>query len=133
MPDIGLADSPGVPSSTRKRRVFDAKLFFVRWNRRRFSHRMSMCNSIKNGDCGESIENKREEDETIGACTEYVYLGTKIEIGCRTQKEIEQRIIKGKKMIGCLNSILWSTCISRKRQHLLNSIFKSIVLYECET
>lgn len=50
------------------------------------------------------IRNDRDdlhpEDETVGACKEYLYLGTKIETGGRTEKEIEEGIIKGKGVIG---------------------------------
>jgi len=45
-----------------------------------------------------------QEIETISCCTEYTYLGSKIDNEGRTEKEIEDRIIKGKKVIGCLNS-----------------------------
>jgi len=39
-----------------------------------------------------------QENETISCCTEYTYLGTKIDNEGRTEKEIEDRIIKGEKV-----------------------------------
>jgi len=59
-----------------------------------------------------------QENETISCCTEYTYLETQINSGGRTEKEIEDRIVKGKKVIGYLNSILWSKCSSREKKHL---------------
>jgi len=74
-----------------------------------------------------------QENKTISCYTEYTYMGTKIDYGGGTEKEIEDRIIKVKTVIGCLNSILWSKCISREKMHLLyHSIFNSIVVYGCE-
>ena len=74
------------------------------------------------------------DNQTIGICKNYVYLGTQIDSTGRTENEIQQRILKGKRVVGCLNSILWSKSISREKKHLLyNAIFKSIVLYGCET
>ncbi|XP_030753177.1 uncharacterized protein LOC115880180 [Sitophilus oryzae] len=70
----------------------------------------------------------------IGSCNKYTYLGTQIDYTGRTESEIEERILKGKKVSGCLNSVLWSKHISYEKKHAIyNSIFKSIVLYGCET
>lgn len=52
----------------------------------------------------------------------------------RTEKEIEERIGKGRRIVGTINTILWSKSISKKRKHdLCNTIFKSVVLYGWET
>lgn len=75
-----------------------------------------------------------EDGRQIPITGEYTYLGTKITRSGRTEPEIEERIIKGKKIIGALNSVLWSSRISREKKHqIFNMIFKSVVLYGCET
>lgn len=70
----------------------------------------------------------------IKACEEYTYLGSKIHISGRMDREIQNRITKGQQTIGALNGILWSKAISKKQKsRLYSSIFKSIILYGCET
>lgn len=49
-----------------------------------------------------------KDGETISLCSQYIYLGTKIEGKGNTDKEIEERMIKEKQPIGALNSLLWS-------------------------
>ncbi|XP_044745151.1 uncharacterized protein LOC123307015 [Coccinella septempunctata] len=75
-----------------------------------------------------------EDNIEIGTCSEYTYLGAQIDHTGRTETEIGLRILKGRRVIGCLNSILWSKNISREKKHqIYNSIFEGIVLYGCET
>ncbi|XP_030753748.1 uncharacterized protein LOC115880613 [Sitophilus oryzae] len=69
----------------------------------------------------------------IEACEEYMYLGVKIASKGRCEKEIEERIGKGRKVIGALNSVLWSRDISDHRKKLIyNAILKSVMLYGSE-
>lgn len=83
---------------------------------------------------GEGTDLEVDDSCIVQYCSDYTYLGTKISQSGRTEEEILERIIKGKRVIGCLNSLLWSTNISIERKHLLyNAIFKSVVLYGCET
>lgn len=83
---------------------------------------------------GEGTDLEIDDNTIVKSCSDYTYLGTKINQSGRTEEEILERIVKGKKVIGCLNSLLWSTNISKERKHLLyNTIFKSILLYGCET
>ncbi|XP_030753967.1 uncharacterized protein LOC115880813 [Sitophilus oryzae] len=93
------------------------------------------CSKTKYMCIGEKGTDLEVDDSCIVQyCSVYTYLGTKISQSGRTEEEILERIIKGKKVIGCLNSLLWSTNISIERKHLLyNAIFKSVVLYRCET
>jgi hypothetical protein len=47
-----------------------------------------------------------EDVGTIEECDEYTYLGMKIDSRGRCEKEIQDRIVKAKKIIGALNLIL---------------------------
>jgi hypothetical protein len=46
------------------------------------------------------------DGETIGTCNKYTYLRMQVDNIRQTENEVEQRILKGGKVIGCLNSIL---------------------------
>lgn len=74
-----------------------------------------------------------EDGNVIEICQEYTYLGTTITTSGRTEPEIKNRIQQGKKVIGCLNPILWAQNISKKNKKLLfNAVLKNITLYGCE-
>lgn len=59
-----------------------------------------------------------------------IFLETKIKKMAHAEKEIEQEIREGKKVITCLNIISMS---GERKYRLHNSLFESIVRYGCET
>ena len=82
---------------------------------------------------GGPMEDLILDNKTIEACEEYTYLGVKIDSKGRCEKEIQDRINKGKKVIGALNPILWSNNITKKGKKLIhNTIFESIISYGSE-
>jgi len=49
-------------------------------------------------------------------------------------EEINDRIPKAKRIIGCLNGILWNKSITKKRKfNVYEIMINSIMLYGCET
>lgn len=91
-------------------------------------------NKTKYMSVGGSVEGLvLENNEIIESCEEYRYFGIKIVNNGRSEKEIEDRIKKGKMTIGALNPILWSSNISKNRKHLIyNVTIKNIMLYGSE-
>ncbi|XP_044755015.1 uncharacterized protein LOC123313968 [Coccinella septempunctata] len=82
---------------------------------------------------GENEDLMLEGGLKIKSCEDYVYFGTVISQNGRTDKEIQQRINKGRKIIGALNSILWSKEISKQhKRDIYNVTLRSVVLYGCE-
>lgn len=67
-------------------------------------------------------------------CQEYEYLGITFDNTGTDGREIEKRIINAKKIIGCLNGILWSKSITKRRKfNIYETMIKSNLLYGAET
>lgn len=74
------------------------------------------------------------DNKTIRTSSKYKYLGVLFDKSGKDDLEIKERIMKGRKVISCLNSILWSKTISKKRKYnIYNTMIKSILLYGAET
>lgn len=77
---------------------------------------------------------KLNNAEEIAACAEYTYLGTIFDHTGTDEKDIRHRITQTRKVIGCLNGILWNNNITRRRKlNIYNTIIKSSLLYGSET
>ena len=64
----------------------------------------------------------------------FKYLDSILEQDGSSAKEIEKRISDMRKIIGILNSILWSrNIISKIKQTIFNTLIKSVLLYGAET
>lgn len=75
-----------------------------------------------------------DNGQQIPSCQEYVYLGVTFDSTGTDVKEIEKRIVQAKKVIGCLNGILWSKEITKKRKYnIYETMIKSTLLYGAET
>jgi hypothetical protein len=74
------------------------------------------------------------ETGQIKAVNKFKYLGSILEAISATTLEIEKRISKGRRVIGMLNSALWSKTILHKTKILVyQALVQSILLYEAET
>ncbi|XP_072375573.1 uncharacterized protein [Diabrotica undecimpunctata] len=73
------------------------------------------------------------EDEKIKKCDQSIYLGVKLTKTGRTNKAIKDRITKGKRVIGALNSVLWQKNIRPEtKKRIYNTIFKPVIVYGSE-
>ncbi|XP_030760238.1 uncharacterized protein LOC115885465, partial [Sitophilus oryzae] len=67
-------------------------------------------------------------------CQEYEYMAITFDNTGTDGREIEKRIINAKKIIGCLNGILWSkSIIKRIKFNIHETMIKSNLLYGAET
>lgn len=84
---------------------------------------------------GSDIQNLQlDNTEEIKACENYKYLGITFDKTGTDEKEIRTRIIQARKIIGCLNGILWNKHITKNRKYnIYNTIIKSTLLYGSET
>jgi hypothetical protein len=75
------------------------------------------------------------EKGQIKAANKFKYLGSIVEAIGATTLEIEKRISDGRRVIGMLNSVLWSKTILKKNKKKLmyQSLVQSILLYGAET
>ncbi|XP_045464765.1 uncharacterized protein LOC123674005 [Harmonia axyridis] len=70
--------------------------------------------------------------ESIQPCEEY--LGVEFDTSGTDDNEIRSRVIEARKVIGCLNGILWSKNITRSRKfNIYNTMIKSQLTYGSET
>ncbi|CAG9841217.1 unnamed protein product [Diabrotica balteata] len=75
-----------------------------------------------------------ENNEIIMPCDHYTYLGIVFDTTGKDDEEIKRRITQSRKTIGCLNSVLWSHEIGKRRKHnIYESLIKSSLLYGAET
>lgn len=83
---------------------------------------------------GETTDNLHLDDKEISTCKEYKYLGVTFTDTGTDEREIDLRIVQARKAISCLNSILWSKEITKKRKYnIYESMIKSTLLYGAET
>jgi hypothetical protein len=74
------------------------------------------------------------ETGQIKAVYKFIYLGSILEAAIATTLEIEKRIREGRRVIGMLNSVLWSETILHKTKKLTyQALVQSILLHEAET
>ena len=74
------------------------------------------------------------EGKRIKKVNTFCYLGSILEMEGKSEVEINKRISSGRKVIGMLNSILWSkSIINRTKKIIYKSILESIVMYGVET
>jgi hypothetical protein len=74
------------------------------------------------------------EPGQIKAVNKFRYLGSILEATGATTLEIEKRISEGRRVIGMLNSVLWSKTILHKTKKLMyQALVQSILLYGAET
>ena len=70
----------------------------------------------------------------IRACEDYRYLGSIFTGDGTDDREINNRVIQARRVIRCINGILWSTEITKNRKYnIYETLVKSILLYGCET
>lgn len=75
-----------------------------------------------------------ENGQNISHCQSYVYLGVTFNEAGTDSQDIDKRIVQAKKIIGCLNGILWSNNISKKRKfNIYETMVKSTLLHGAET
>ncbi|XP_044749678.1 uncharacterized protein LOC123310275 [Coccinella septempunctata] len=64
--------------------------------------------------------------EGIQPCEEYKYLGVRFDTSGTDDNEIRSRVTEARKVIGCLNGILWSKNITRSRKfNIYNTMIKT--------
>jgi hypothetical protein len=74
------------------------------------------------------------ETRQIKAVNKFRYLGCILKATGATTLEIEKRISEGRRVIGMLNSVLWSKTILHKTKKLMyQASVQSILLYGAET
>jgi hypothetical protein len=74
------------------------------------------------------------ETGQIKAINKFKYLGFILEATGTTTLEIEKRISERRRVIGMLNSVLWSKTILHKTKKLMyQALVQSILLYGAET
>jgi hypothetical protein len=74
------------------------------------------------------------ETGQIKAVNKFKYLGSILEATGETTLETEKRISGGRRVIGTLNSVLWSRTILHKTKKLMyQALVQSILLYGAET
>jgi hypothetical protein len=74
------------------------------------------------------------ETGQIKAVNKFRYLGSILEATGATTLEIEKRTSEGRRVIGMLNSVLWSKTILHKTKQLMyQTLDQSILLYGAET
>jgi hypothetical protein len=74
------------------------------------------------------------ETGQIKAVNKFKYLGSILEATGATTLEIEKRINEGRRVIGILNSVLWSKTIPQKKQKIMyQALVQSMLLYGAET
>jgi len=77
---------------------------------------------------------KLYKDNEIEFCQEYKYLGVIFDTSGTDDKEMRSRVIQVRKCSACLNGILWSKDIRKKRKlNIYNALIKSSLLYGAET
>jgi len=84
---------------------------------------------------GETHNNlKLDKDSEIEYCQEYKYSGVIFDTSRTDDKEIRSTVIQARKYIACLNGILWSKDIRKKRKlNIYNALIKSSLLYSSKT
>lgn len=83
------------------------------------------------GGTGQDIQ--LENGDTIKACTEFTYLGAKLNNTGRCDEMINNRVNNARKITGALNSILWQKNIRTKTKTLIyDTIVKSTLTYGSE-
>ena len=76
---------------------------------------------------------KFDDGEEIKPCTDYTYLGTKIDQFGDNTTEIKHRISQTRKAINALNSIWWHKNITKNRKlYIYHTIIQSILVYGAE-
>lgn len=69
-----------------------------------------------------------QDGTSITACEDYQVSGVKITKNCTREKEIRERINKGRKAIETLNSVPWSKQITKERKYLNTTHSNHIVV-----
>lgn len=83
---------------------------------------------------GAELSNIKIDTDEIEACSNYTYLGVEFDTTGKDDREIKKRITHARRLIGCLNGVLWSSNIGKKRKHnIYETIIKSSLLYGAET
>jgi hypothetical protein len=74
------------------------------------------------------------ETGQIKAVNKFKYLGSILEATSATTLEIQKRISMGRRVIGMLNSVLWSkTILHKTKKFMYQTLVQSILLYGAET
>jgi hypothetical protein len=74
-----------------------------------------------------------EGGELIKQCTDYKYLGIKINREVTNDSKINESIKLACYAISILNSVLWDKHVTkRNKKCIYNTIMKNITTYECE-
>ncbi|XP_072379150.1 uncharacterized protein [Diabrotica undecimpunctata] len=97
-------------------------------------------NTINNNQCEHIIRGEHTaddldlEDGKIKKCGQCIYLGVKLTKTGRTDEAIKDRITKGKRVIGALNSVLWQYYGRRleTEKRMYNTILKPVIVYGSE-
>jgi hypothetical protein len=83
---------------------------------------------------GGTHKNLKLDKDEIEFCHEYKYLGVIFDTSGTDNKEIRSRVIQARKCIACLNGILWSKNIRKKRKlNIYNALIKCSLFYGSET
>lgn len=82
---------------------------------------------------GREAQNIRIEDVDIKTCTTFKYLGSLLSSTGTCERDINARIIMGKKATKALHGLLWNRNISQDtKKRLFHSVVENIVLYGAE-
>ena len=74
------------------------------------------------------------EGENREAVTDFIFLGSKITVGCDCSHEIKRLLLLERKAMTNLDSILKSRDITLlKKVHRVNAMFFPVVMYRCES
>jgi hypothetical protein len=104
-----------------------------------FSHKLQKYAHYLRHVCHLQIENRLNNFHRILHCqikavNKFKYLGSILEATGATTLEIENRISEGRRVIGMLNSVLWSKTMLHKTKKLTyQALVKSILLYGKES
>jgi hypothetical protein len=74
-----------------------------------------------------------EGNKEVRACKEYKYLRITLNQEGTDDSEINNGITKARRIVACLNDILWSkNIIKKKKFNKYETMVKSVILYYCE-
>lgn len=72
--------------------------------------------------------------DEVASCNAYSYLGVEFDTSGKDDREIQKRITQARRIIGCLNGILWSNEIGKQRKYnIYETLIKSCLTYGAET
>lgn len=79
---------------------------------------------------GRLAQNLHIGHETIKACTEYKYLGSIISDTGKIEKDIEDKVIKGKRATKALHGTIWNRNLTKQtKKNIFNAIVEPITTY----